>query len=238
MRDQLDALEELARTDLAHRQIDVELAEIESNVADTREDVERIRALLDRERQQLREADLLRAGHLSELEAIAEKSQRSRKRQESASKTREIEALQRELEEFKRQKEERTQEAERLGVVTTEVRAQIERHETEFAQLTEGLKSDEVAAGRRSVELRARRAEYQIARKVVTARVRADLLRIYDMVHGRRGTGVADCTGGICRGCNIGLPPQLFNQVLGVQRVHQCPHCQRLLLPPNNSAGR
>lgn len=237
MRDQLDALEELAKTDLAHRQIDVELAEIESNVAALREDVDRIRALLDRERQQLHDAEQLRAGHLSELEAIAEKAQRSRKRQESASKTREIEALQRELEEMKRQKEERTAEAERLSAVTSEVRAQIERHEQEFAQLTEGLKSDEAAAERRSGDLRARRAEYQIARNVVTARVRADLLRIYNMVHGRRGTGVADCAGGICRGCNIALPPQLFNQVLGAQRVYQCPHCQRLLLPPN-AAGR
>jgi hypothetical protein len=73
-------------------------------------------------------------------------------------------------------------------------------------------------------------------RKLMMTRVRADLMRIYTMVFTRRGSGVAECVGGVCRGCNVTLPPQLFNQIVQSDKVYQCPSCQRLLLPPKTAA--
>lgn len=74
MREQLEALEELSRTDLAFRQIDVELSEVDSQLTELRSNVDKIRELLDRERQQLADADKLRLSHQAELEMIAEKA--------------------------------------------------------------------------------------------------------------------------------------------------------------------
>jgi hypothetical protein len=62
---------------------------------------DQIRELLDRERQQLADADKLRLSHQAELEMIAEKALRSKKRQEQARNNRETEATTRELEVLK-----------------------------------------------------------------------------------------------------------------------------------------
>ena len=227
MREQLLALEELAKSDLAWRQIDVELADVDAHLVATRSDVDRIRDLLDRERSQLTEAQRLKQTHVDELAAIDEKTIRSKKRQEVARNNREMEAMTREIEVLKREREERTAEAGRLEEVVVAVGTQLKQHEEDFKGLTDMLASEESEA----VKTR----EALLARKELTGRVRPEILRIYQIVLNRRGTAVAECRDGICRGCYMATPPQLYNVMLRAEKLIQCPNCQRILLPPNLS---
>lgn len=238
MHDQLEALEELSRTDLAFRQVDVELAEIDTQLAELRSSVDKIRDLLDRERLQLADAEKLRESHQAEVTAIDEKTARSRKRQELARNNREAEATARELEVLKREREDRTKEAERLEQVIAEVRGNIQRHEGEFAELGKALEGEEAASRQRREELLGRKRAMEEERKAVSSRLKPDVLRIYTMVFNKRGSGVAECTGGVCRGCHVTLRPQLFNQILRADRVYQCPNCQRILLAPRAVGAR
>lgn len=231
MREQLLALDELARTDLAQRQVDVELNEIEAGLTSLRDAVSHIKSLLERERTALKSAETLRASHLDELEGIAEKSKRNTQLRENARNNREMEATQRALEELKRQREERSAEAERLLAVITDTRAQIERHAQEFEALVAELAAAEAAGAERTVALRAQKAENQAARGSVSKKVRADLFARYTMVFNRRGSAVAELDDGICRACNVRIPPQLYNQVLAAEKIFECPSCQRFLLP-------
>lgn len=235
LREQLLALEELAKSDLAWRQIDVELADVDAHLVATRSDVERIRDLLDRERAQLTEAQRLKQTHVDELATIDEKSIRSKKRQEVARNNREMEAMSREIEVLKREREERTAEAGRLDEVVAAVGAQLKQHEADFTGLTDMLASEEAEAVKTREALLARKEMHQGARKALTARVRPEILRIYQIVLNRRGTAVAECRDGICRGCYMATPPQLYNVMLRAEKLIQCPNCQRILLPPNLS---
>ncbi len=232
MRDQLNALEELARTDLTIRQVDVDLTEIRARLDELRTDVDRIRELLDRERQQLQEAEKLRAEHADALVQIDETSAATKRRADVAKNAREAEATRSALEVLRREKEERSQETGRIEALIAQVREQIGRHEFDFAQLGEMLDGEERSARSRSEELVARKREVEHSRQSITSRVRADILRIYAMVFSKRGNSVAEITNGVCRGCHISLPPQLYNQILRAERVHQCPNCQRILMPP------
>lgn len=232
MRDQLNALEELDRTDLAIRQVDVDLNEIRAHLDELRTDVDRIRDLLERERQQLLEAEKLRRDHADALVQIDEKSAATKKRADSAKNAREAEATRSALEVLRREKEERTQDTGRIETAIAQVRQQIERHEADFAQLAQDLVGEEDAARVRSEQLAARKLEVGASRQGIAAKVRPDLLRNYNLVFNKRGRGVAEITGGVCRGCHISLPPQLYNQIIRVERVFQCPNCQRTLMPP------
>lgn len=232
MRDQLNALEELARTDLTIRQVDVDLTEIRAHLDELRTDVDRIRELLDRERAQLQEAEKLRTEHADALQQIDEKSAATKRRADVARNAREAEATRSALEVLRREKDERSQETGRIDAMIAQVREQIARHEGEFAQLAVMLKDEESSAQNRSEELVGRKREVEVSRQSITSRIRADVLRMYMMVFTRRGNGVAEITNGVCRGCHISLPPQLYNQILRAERVHQCPNCQRILMPP------
>jgi len=99
-----------------------------------------------------------------------------------------------------------------------QARARIAR---EKAALEEQTREE----GDRLKELESRRAE-------LLGAVSPDLLRQYLHVQsaGRRGP-VAIVKKAVCQGCHLNIPPQMFNELLRFDRVLNCPHCERLLVP-------
>lgn len=56
------------------------------------------------------------------------------------------------------------------------------------------------------------------------------LRKRYQLLFDRRGgMAVVEARNGNCSGCNMQLPPQLFNSLYTVQEIQSCPHCNRLL---------
>jgi len=67
-------------------------------------------------------------------------------------------------------------------------------------------------------------------REKVAADVPNSLLRKYQGLFKRRnGVALAIARNGACLGCNMQLPPQLFNQLLQGADLQSCPHCNRIL---------
>lgn len=57
-----------------------------------------------------------------------------------------------------------------------------------------------------------------------------NLQRNYRLLMERRaGVAVVEARNGTCLGCNMHLPPQLFNSLFLTQEIKTCPHCSRLL---------
>ena len=50
------------------------------------------------------------------------------------------------------------------------------------------------------------------------------------MIFSRRGgLAVVEIREGICQGCRMRVPPQLFNEIQRNEQVILCPSCQRML---------
>lgn len=45
----------------------------------------------------------------------------------------------------------------------------------------------------------------------------------------RGGTAVVEARTGVCTGCRMSLPPQLFNELQRYREVRQCPSCHRII---------
>jgi hypothetical protein len=60
--------------------------------------------------------------------------------------------------------------------------------------------------------------------------LKPDLLRRYEMIKGRRnGIAVVSARNAVCSGCNINLPPQLYNELQRSEELICCPNCNRIL---------
>ncbi len=56
------------------------------------------------------------------------------------------------------------------------------------------------------------------------------LRKRYQLLFERRGgMAMVEARNGNCSGCNMQLPPQLFNSLYTIQEIQSCPHCNRLL---------
>ena len=51
------------------------------------------------------------------------------------------------------------------------------------------------------------------------------------------GKAIAFAEHRVCQGCNMTLPPELFNMVLRAVRIEVCPNCQCILIPKENRSA-
>lgn len=68
-------------------------------------------------------------------------------------------------------------------------------------------------------------------REAITNELPASLVKRYtNLREQRRGQAVAFARDGYCLGCNMNLPPQLYNTLYRADELISCPHCQRVLI--------
>ena len=68
-------------------------------------------------------------------------------------------------------------------------------------------------------------------RENVTKGLPASLVKKFTILREqRRGKALAIARDGYCMGCNMQLPPQLYNNLYKYEELLACPHCQRILI--------
>ena len=139
-----------------------------------------------------------------------------------------------------------------VGREITAARKQTSDLEEQILQklaLIEELKSDIAARAadfstlEKNTDLRRKEKEKQIKelqqsidndlakREAITGELAPALLKRYDNLRAqRRGQAVAVARDGYCLGCNMQLPPQLYNSLFRSDELIACPHCQRVLI--------
>jgi uncharacterized protein len=69
-----------------------------------------------------------------------------------------------------------------------------------------------------------------IRRQRIAQEIDANLMSRYELIFSRRGgSAVVEVAGGICQGCYMNIPPQLWNEIIRSEKVNLCPSCQRIL---------
>jgi uncharacterized protein len=67
-------------------------------------------------------------------------------------------------------------------------------------------------------------------KNVLLEQIPVPIRKRYQMLLERRGgIAVVEARKGACSGCNMHLPPQLYNSLFRMQEIQSCPHCNRLL---------
>lgn len=62
------------------------------------------------------------------------------------------------------------------------------------------------------------------------------LLSKYDRIRqGKKGLAIVECSDGVCKGCHMHIPPQLYNELVRGDRLIVCPACQRILFISDNN---
>jgi predicted nucleic acid-binding Zn-ribbon protein len=108
--------------------------------------------------------------------------------------------------------------------------ARLKELEEALAKVT-GERDAEAATLRETIaRLGAEIERDRAARIQLLETVDGELRRRYEMIFSRRGgLAVVEVRGGICQGCRMRVPPQLYNEIQRSVQVILCPSCQRIL---------
>jgi len=102
--------------------------------------------------------------------------------------------------------------------------------ETELGELEGRFAKHEEHARERIAQLRAEIDGDRGEREAIAARLSVPVRKRYEQIFARRGgMAVVEVRRGICLGCNMHLPPQLYIEIQKARDVHICPSCNRIL---------
>lgn len=119
-----------------------------------------------------------------------------------------------------------------------ELQAVIDAHSAELASLEAAADSGRHERQGAIGELQAAIDAAVANRERIVKELSSSVVRRYTQLRSqRRGQALAEAREGSCQGCNMQLPPQLYNTLFKCDELYFCPHCQRILILKQEQAG-
>lgn len=158
---------------------------------------------------------------------------RSQAKLESVQNSQEFQAASKEIEQLRKLALSLEEQAKKSSVDLEATGKEVSVLEGEVEKLkTEKTSQESEVAGQES-QFKSDIATLMASRSQYSSQVDARILAQYDRVRGARaGIGIVPAVSGRCKGCNMMVPAQLFNEIQKGLQLHACPSCHRILFVP------
>jgi predicted nucleic acid-binding Zn-ribbon protein len=229
LRDQLRRLEELQRYDAQIQELTNALKAIPAKLEASQADFARVEALLENERAQLAESQRYYAEQKSQLQSDENSASGAKSKLSAAKNSKEYMAAQREIEATRESVQNREQEIAKLIEAVHIKEKLLAERAAELDVLRKSIDKDAEVARKKMTELEAKIAAIKVDRDKAATGIRPDVLKRYGAIRMRRGLAVTTVRNGNCQGCNMNVPPQLFNVLQRGDTIETCPSCHRII---------
>ncbi len=164
------------------------------------------------------------------LQDEGKKTMEKRMKMNRIKNIKELQALQREIDQIKQGNSQLEEELLSVMEVLETKGAVQQQMETELKELEEGWNGRREEFEAEIAEIERTVAESARARTEIAAQLGGDLIGQYELIFARRGgKAVVAVSEGICEGCYMNIPPQLWNEIIRNDKLNLCPNCHRIL---------
>ena len=229
MKDQLRLLEELQRVDARLQESESVMKTLPEKLAALKADLSKMEALLERERAGLAEAEKFKRDQEQGMKDSEANIAKARLKLQGVRTGKDYQAAQREIAATKQMLGDREEELVKLMDALEGTRKQVAAHEEDVAKLREVVKAEEAVCAARVAEVDASLGGERAARADLAKQVKPDLMKRYTHIRLRRGMAVVPVKRGVCTGCHMAIPPQLYNTIQRGTSIEACPSCTRLI---------
>jgi len=229
IQEQIACLEELSTLDEEIRVVDDQLNQDRGALAETKEELARLEERIAADDQSIAEMAKARSDLVLEVRQVVSQVDKSRDKLSRSRNERETNAATRELEELRRIQKDREEEIGKLQMLETQALKSKEDAEAARATIAAQLQNTEGATSKKLDDIEGDKATMLKKRKSIIGKLPRQILSRYDMIRKRRGVAIAATSDGTCQACHMAVPPQLFQKILRLEGLEQCPHCQRIL---------
>lgn len=229
LREKLKALMELQKVDLEVATLRKAADVHPRQISDLERELGAARSAIEAERNRV--ADIER--QKTQLEQnIADEKDKVKKweaRLAEQRSTREYSALAREIDIAKKANLTMADELVELTKTLGAAREAVKGKEVEFASRQEQLAGRMAELRKKLGDAEGQVKELEGRRSSVASNVDGNLLRRYDTIRKKKLPALVGVVAGTCQGCNMNLPPQLYNQLRTTLGTDVCPSCNRIV---------
>ncbi len=158
---------------------------------------------------------------------------RSTARLESVQNSQEFQAAQKEIEQLKKQKESLDEQTKKTTADIAAAGKELADLEAQVAAFQQERDAQAHALSGQNGKMEEEIGGLMQERGKHSPSVEPRILAQYDRVRAARaGLGLVPAVAGRCKGCNMMVPPQQFNEIQRGSTLHSCPSCHRILFIP------
>jgi uncharacterized protein len=192
-------------------------------------DLKKVGSMLDKERAQLEETESWRRRQEAEMKDEESALLKAKQKSGMVKNTKEMMANERELQATRKMAQEREEEVLKLVGAVETAKKSIAQHEADFEALKKHVEGERASAQTEMAKFDAQIADERKLREEAAARVRPDVFKKYASIRMKRGLALVAVKNGTCQGCNMNIPPQLFNTIQRGNSVELCGNCNRII---------
>lgn len=229
MRDQIAALGALQQLDLEIKLIEEKLRKYPQEISRYEEDLENAKTSITEASEELEQIRTKKKEIEHQLEENQSSIKKAEKRLFEIKTYREYEALQKEISETKTANASLEEEILHYMEVIENLEKLISEKGSELAEREKESEIVITDYTTKIKDLKVMHEKKQLEKEKVVSIIDPEILPLYEKIKTRNGIAVAPARNEVCTGCNMKIPPQLFNEVLTLSRMIQCPNCGRIL---------
>jgi uncharacterized protein len=230
MTPQITALYELQQRDRQLTNLERKLSLIPQRIAELQDDVAKLGAMLDLERNKCEETREFQRSQEMQLAEEEEHLRNSRAKMQQVKNPRELNALQRELEQTRRMSSARAEEIQKLTKGVEEAEQRIAAMNDSYLSLQAQAEQETERLSTTRTKLEAKLEKLRGGRGDLTSQIDPAILRTYDRIRKRVG-GVAFVAAydRRCTACKMHVPHQVYVVLRKGDDITACESCGRLL---------
>lgn len=226
---QIELLESLAEVDAEIKKLDAQIGEDQGGLDSLRRDRARLEDKLATDRAAFDTMTTTIKDLAVEIRQMTTQVERSREKLGRSRTERESQAAEREVDELRKLIQDRQDETTKLQSLIDSARKSIDEGQGLLDKVLAELAANEDGISARIREVSAAREKALKMRSDYGGKLPSAVVRRYDTVRLKRGSGIAKMLNGTCSACHISLSPQLAQKMARREGLEACPSCQRLI---------
>ncbi len=230
IKEQIDILVKLQKIEIESDDIKSKLSDVSKKIDSFDTKLKEFEQSIIDEKSLLDELNKKYRSYDSDAQTSLALIKKSQEKLRAVKTNREYQSLLKETEELKA-KNSRAEDEMLLGLDRIdETEKNISIKQGEYSKLEQVINSDKEAIIREAELWKKRLAKLEVEWKEVSSKVKPELLKKYIMVKQQTmGIAITSVKGAVCSGCNMNLPPQMYNELQRCDSLKFCPNCQRII---------
>jgi predicted nucleic acid-binding Zn-ribbon protein len=229
LNEQLQLLRKLQEVDLEIKAIEADKQHYPMEINNLDEELTSAREVFKERGEKIELLEKERRQKEGDLELEQERMKRAQSKLYEVKTNKEYQALLAEIEALKEINSQRE-------IEILEIMDEIDELKREYARMKKELFETEqkIGAEKKLLEENLGKVDGVLASKkrkrtLVAKKLSPELMALYQTLKEKRRTAVVPARYGACQGCNMKIPPQMFNEVQKSQDIIVCPSCNRIL---------
>jgi len=236
LKDQLIALEQLQELDLKIDSLTKNKNELPASIKAMDDSLGKAKHAYETRKAALGEIEKAQRQTQAAMDLNRDRMQRSSGKLEGVHNSQEFNAANKEIEQLKKQAASLEEQSKKYSQDLDAGNAELTQLQAKVDQLRSERDAKAAEVSGQGSNLDGQIQGLMQERSKFTPSVEKRILSQYDRIRqARGGLGIVPALGGRCKGCNMVLPPQQYNELQRGTALHQCPSCFRLLYIPAQS---